>query len=255
MLPIARVSLPWRIQMIELNFSGSSVAMGAMTSASRTWLTPSDVATCPTASTKATAPTTISPSATSTWRFTIRRRGEPSGVLVRPRIEAMESQRRQVLDVDRRVGLEVALDIPAVDHEQRDRDDELRPRRVGRQEDRGGDGDAVGEHEGPDVRAEDLRVDRHDVAGRPTARRDDHREAGHEHRQRREHERRPEDRADADIVRVLSRREQDRDDRDHRLGQRGADGREHGADRALGEAELPPEPLDAVGEQLGAARG
>ena len=40
MLPMASVSLPWRTQMIELNFSGSSVAIGAMTSASRTWLTP-----------------------------------------------------------------------------------------------------------------------------------------------------------------------------------------------------------------------
>ena len=30
MLPIASVSLPWRTQMTELNFSGSSVAIGAM---------------------------------------------------------------------------------------------------------------------------------------------------------------------------------------------------------------------------------
>ena len=40
MLPIARVSLPCRTQMIELNFSGSSVAIGAMTRARRTSLTP-----------------------------------------------------------------------------------------------------------------------------------------------------------------------------------------------------------------------
>ena len=33
MLPSASVSLPWRTQMTLLNFSGSSVAMGAMTSA------------------------------------------------------------------------------------------------------------------------------------------------------------------------------------------------------------------------------
>ena len=52
MLPIASVSLPWRTQMIELNFSGSSVAIGAMTSASRTSSTPSVVARCSTASTK-----------------------------------------------------------------------------------------------------------------------------------------------------------------------------------------------------------
>ena len=36
MLPIASVSLPWRTQIRLLNFSGSSVAIGAMTSASRT---------------------------------------------------------------------------------------------------------------------------------------------------------------------------------------------------------------------------
>ena len=40
MLPIASVSLPARTQMIELNFSGSSVAIGATTSASRTSSTP-----------------------------------------------------------------------------------------------------------------------------------------------------------------------------------------------------------------------
>ena len=77
-------------------------------------------------------------------------------------------------------------------------------------------------------------------------------DAGHEHRQRREHERRPEDRADADLVRRLAGREQDRDDRDHRLGQGRPDRREDGPDGALGELELAPEPLDAVGEQLGA---
>ena len=40
MLPIASVSLPWRTQMIELNFSGSSVAIGAMTRASSAPSTP-----------------------------------------------------------------------------------------------------------------------------------------------------------------------------------------------------------------------
>ena len=50
----------------------------------------------------------------------------------------------------------------------------------------------------------------------------------------------------------FARREQDRDDRDHRLGQGRPDGRQDRADRALGQLELAPEPLDAVGEQLGA---
>ena len=47
-------------------------------------------------------------------------------------------------------------------------------------------------------------------------------------------------------------REQDRDDRDHRLGERGPDGRQDRPDGALGELQLAPDPLDAVGEQLGA---
>ena len=68
-----------------------------------------------------------------------------------------------------------------------------------------------------------------------------------------EHERRAEDRPDADVVgRLAAAAEDDRDDRDHRLGQRGADGGEDRPDRALGQLELAPEPLDAVREQLGA---
>ena len=51
MLPIASVSLPCRTQISELNFSGSSVAMGAITSASRISLTPIDAARCSTAPT------------------------------------------------------------------------------------------------------------------------------------------------------------------------------------------------------------
>src|SRR3954452_6581732 len=57
MLPIARVSLPWRTQMMELNFSGSSVAIGAMTRASSAGSIPSVDARWLTASTKKIAPT------------------------------------------------------------------------------------------------------------------------------------------------------------------------------------------------------
>ena len=45
-------------------------------------------------------------------------------------------------------------------------------------------------------------------------------------------------------------REQDRDDRDQRLGQRRPDRGQHRSDRAFGQSELAPEPFDAVGEQL-----
>ncbi len=80
MLPIARVSLLARTQITELNFSGSSVAIGAMTSASRVLSTPSEVARCPTASTKKTAPSTIRPRAKITWTLTTRSRGTAGSV-------------------------------------------------------------------------------------------------------------------------------------------------------------------------------
>ena len=63
---------------------------------------------------------------------------------------------------------------------------------------------------------------------------------------------------DADFVGGLGAvrsREQDRDERDHRLRQGRADGGQDAADRALGQVQLVAEPLDAVGEELGARRG
>ena len=52
MLPRAKVSLPSLTQMTELNFSGSSVASGARTSATRPAGNPTYLAACSTASTK-----------------------------------------------------------------------------------------------------------------------------------------------------------------------------------------------------------
>ena len=68
MLPIASVSLRWPIQMIELNFSGSSVAIGAMTSARSASSTPRSAAMVPTAPTNAYAPTMMKVRAIATWR-------------------------------------------------------------------------------------------------------------------------------------------------------------------------------------------
>ena len=48
MLPIASVSFPDRTQITLLNFSGSSVAIGAMTSAKSASSSPNDVARCST---------------------------------------------------------------------------------------------------------------------------------------------------------------------------------------------------------------
>src|SRR5918998_3035113 len=59
MFPRARVSLLFLSQMTELNFSGSSVARGASTSAIRPAGTPTDLERCSTALTKKWAPTAI----------------------------------------------------------------------------------------------------------------------------------------------------------------------------------------------------
>ena len=238
--------------MTELNFSGSSVAIGAMTRARSASSRPNDVARCSTAPTKKYAPTMISPSAARTWTLTIRRRGGAAGILDVARVEVAEAERREVLQVDARVGLEMALHVPDVDPDQDGGDDPFQPGRFERQE-RRPDRDRVGDREVAHVVGEDACVDRHHVARRPPPGDDEDRDARDEHRQRREHERRPEDRPDADAVRRLGAAAgQDRDDRDHRLREGRPDGREDRPDGALGELELPPEPLDPVREQLGA---
>ena len=178
---------------------------------------------------------------------------EPRDRRIRPMraaVDAMEAERSEVLGIDVRVGLEVSLDVPGVDADEGHGDDPLEPDRFEGQE-RRTDRERVGDREVAHVVGEDLRVDLHRVAGRASPAGQEDRDAGHEHREGGQHERGAQDRADPDRVRRLATREQDRDDRDHRLGQGGPDGREHGADRALGELELASEPLDAVGEQLG----
>ena len=85
MLPIASVSLPWRTQISELNFSGSSVAIGAITRASSSSLTPSVVASSSTAPTNSQAPPMMHASATMTWTLTIRRRGTSGSSRCAPR--------------------------------------------------------------------------------------------------------------------------------------------------------------------------
>jgi hypothetical protein len=84
------------------------------------------------------------------------------------------------------------------------------------------------------------------------AREHEHRRTDDEHRERGQHERRSENRADPDLLaaRVTGH---DRHERQNRLGERGADRGQHAADHALGQAEALPDPFDPVGEQLGAA--
>ena len=120
MLPIARVSLPWRTQMTELNFSGSSVAIGAMTSASSTSSTPSVVGeVLDRVDEEDRADDDQAEGHEDLEVHDPQARARPGRRDARP-VEPVEAQRREVLGIDVRVGLEVALDVPPVDAEQHD---------------------------------------------------------------------------------------------------------------------------------------
>jgi hypothetical protein len=82
MLPIASVSLPRRIQITLLNFSGSSVASGATSNENASGGSPAALPRSPTASTKSFAPPTISASPTAVWTngATSDRSGDHSGI-------------------------------------------------------------------------------------------------------------------------------------------------------------------------------
>ena len=200
MLPIASVSLPWRTQMIELNFSGSSVAIGAMTRASSAGSTPSVVARWLDRVDEEDGADDDQPERGEDLQVDDPQARHGRVVAMGADVEPVEAQRREVRGVDVGVGLEVALDVPGVDADQADRHDPLQPDRLERQEGRP-DGDGVGDREVAHVVGEDLRVDAHHVAGRAMPGRPQDRDAGHEHGQGREHERRAQDGPHADRVR------------------------------------------------------
>ncbi len=75
MLPSASVSLRWRIQSTELNFSGSSVAIGVMSSETTSGAAPSVALSVSTSRTKISAPTMIPASAKPICRKIRCRRG------------------------------------------------------------------------------------------------------------------------------------------------------------------------------------
>ncbi len=145
--------------------------------------------------------------------------------------------------------------VERVDHQQADSRADAEKIRSGRQE-RRCDGHPVRDEEVAHVLAQDVRLDEHQVAGGSPPSLDHDCDAGNEHGQRREHERRPQDRPDADPVSVRGGTrlagQEDRHDRDERLGQCRADGGEDAAHGTLGQVELAAEPLDPVGEELGA---
>ena len=96
--------------------------------------TPREAARSCTAPTKNVAPTMMQPSASRTWRPTIRSRG--TGWWRRAAIEVAQPERREVRVGLARLGAEVPADIPAVEHEQRDRDTDLGKLEAGRQQGR-----------------------------------------------------------------------------------------------------------------------
>ena len=186
--------------MIELNFSGSSVAIGAMTSARSTRI---DVELVGQVLDRVHEEDRPEDDQAERREHLEVDHPEPRHGRVDPMrgtVQPVEPQRGEILRVDVGIGLEVALDVPGIDPDQDHGHDPLEPDRLERQEGRS-DGQRVGDGEVADVVGEDLRVDLHRVAGRPVARGPQHRDAGDEHGQRGEHERRPEDGPDADLVR------------------------------------------------------
>ncbi len=82
----------------------------------------------------------------------------------------------------------------------------------------------------------------------------DHGEPAHEAGQRRQHEGRAQDSPDADLLAGVTAMDEDGDERDDRLGQSSAHGREHAAHGTLAQVELAAEPFDAVHEELAARK-
>ncbi len=169
-------------------------------------------------------------------------------------IHAMKPEGSEVGNIHVRIPLEVRFHVPRIDAEEQKGHHPLEPDRLQRQE-RGSDGDAVGDGEVAHVMREQTGVDLHRVTRRSPPGHDEDGHPGHEHGQGGQHERCPEDGPDADLLRGLAGREHDGDDRDHRRRKGCPDRRQDGADHAFREFQFSTEPLDAVGEQLKRRRG
>ena len=134
MLPIASVSLPWRTQITELNFSGSSVAIGAMTSASSSAV---DAELRRRGARRRrrrrSRRATMRPSATRTWTLTIRSRGTRRLARGARRGRAGGSAAARGPPASTSASAcEVALDVPGVDPDaaRRPRSTSARPARA-----------------------------------------------------------------------------------------------------------------------------
>ena len=156
--------------MTELNFSGSSVAIGAMTSARSTRSTPNSCGQVLDRVDEEDRPEDDQPERGEDLEVDDPQPRHGRVDPMRGTVEPVEPERREVLGVDVGIGLEVALDVPGVDPDQDDGHDPLQPDRLERQEGRA-DRERVGDREVAHVVGEDLRVDRHRVAGRAVARR------------------------------------------------------------------------------------
>ena len=254
MLPIASVSLRRRTHSTLLNFSGSSVASGATNSENASGGMPAASPRVLTAPTKISAPSTIRPSAiaTCTKGAAVGSIGGPLGQAAdhtahpRPHVQRVDLVGHLPLELALAGALEVSADVVAVAHHQHDRERVVDRFDVQQARD---DGERVHHEEVAEILADHARIDLEGPLPPPAAGEDQDRHRDHHHRERRQHERRADDRADPDLLaRGVARR--DRDDRQDRLGQRGADGGEHRPDRALGQSETLAHPFDAVREQL-----
>ena len=115
MLPIASVSLPWRTQITELNFSGSSVAIGAMTRATMIGAIPRELRQVLDGVDEEERPDDDQAEGGQDLDVDDAETRHDALAVRRGRIDAVEAERREIVEVDARVVLEVALDVPAVD--------------------------------------------------------------------------------------------------------------------------------------------
>ena len=254
MLPMASVSLPCRTQRMLLSFSGSSVAIGAMTRASNVALTPEAVRDGRDCVDEDDGAADDEPQGEDDLQGHHAQSWDDRIGSMRSAIQTVEAQRGEVAAVPGlRFGREMGPDVDAVQDEEDDRGGRAGPGPLERREG-DGDGQAVGHQEVAHVLADDVGLDVHAVASPPTGPVGKDGATGHEHGQGCEHERCAQDGPDADLIAGSAAARQDRDKRDHRLRQGRADGGQHRADRALGQVELAADPFDAVREQLGAQK-
>jgi hypothetical protein len=113
-----------------------------------------------------------------------------------------------------------------------------------------GDRDSVNEEKKNQVFADDSAIHVHIPASLAERRIDNHGKSRDEKSERGQHERRARNRADADVVGACAAGEENGDDGDHGLRQRGADCRKNAPDDALVEIAGPTEAFNCIDKNI-----